>query len=320
MLKQFVNELQDKDKVSSLFLAKEKKIMHDKKGNSYISLRLSDKTGFVEARVWDNVQAVENTFQSGDLINVKGVVQIYQERKQIVVHKIIPVPQENIDWSNFIVESAQDPEDMFQQLSEIVNNMESNYLRPLLQATLSDSTIKELLIKAPAAKVIHHARKGGLIEHILSLCHLSKKVCAHYPQLNNDIIIFAAIYHDIAKIWELGVSNEGVKYTTEGQLIGHLVMGVELFEKKSSQILNFPGELKTICKHMLVAHHGKLENGSPKVPMILEAHVLWSLDDLDSRIDAIGALLTTTKDNTGWSSYSTTMERHFYFPNWEKLK
>lgn len=320
MQKQFVSELQDKDKVSSLFLAKEKKVLNDKKGNSYISLRLSDKTGYIDARIWDNVISLESAFQSGDLINVKGVVQLYQDRKQIVIHKVNPVPQEGIDWAFFIPQSDRSAEDMLIELNQIVDTVENRFIKQLLQNTVHDSTIKELLTTAPAAKSIHHAKKGGLLEHILSLCHLSSRVCENYKKLNRDILIFGSIYHDIGKIWELKILNEGIKYSTEGQLIGHLVMGVELIDKKTSQILGFPEQLKTICKHMVVAHHGKIENGSPKVPMMLEAHVFWALDDLDGRIDAISSLQNSSQENSGWSSFSPTFERHFYFPDWEKLK
>jgi 3'-5' exoribonuclease len=191
-----------------------------------------------------------------------------------------------------------------------------------LISTLEDPEMKPLILKAPAAKSIHHAWESGLIEHIVSICKLMNFIAGHYPHLNRDLLIFGAIYHDIGKIWELDLGS-GISYTTRGRLIGHLYMGAELVEKKASKILGFPEELKDILKHIVLSHHGKLEYGSPKRPKFLEAAVVAMIDDFDSKVSTITTLIENERQNSldSWSRYSEMFDRYFYIENLaEKFK
>ena len=310
MEKIFISQLQDKQSVSSIFLAKNKVSLKDKRGKSYVSFLLSDSTGDVDAKIWDNAEAFENTFQSGDIIFVKGLVQTYQNRKQFVVHKIERYEGE-IDIKDYIKSSALAPEDMYRDLLAEVEKFKNQPLQQLILDTLNDPTVKPLLMVAPAAKTIHHAKRGGLLEHILSISKLCRRVGEHYAQLDTEILIFGAIFHDIGKIWELQIDDRGISYTDKGRLLGHMALAVELVEKKCQKIFNFPESLKDICKHMILSHHGKQEYGSPKVPQTLEAYVLWMLDDLDSKVDAISAVLELPSGDGRWSQYSSLFERHF---------
>jgi len=310
MEKVFISQLQDKQAVSSTYLAKNKVVLRDKKGKNYLSFLLSDSTGDVDAKAWDNVDAIEGVFQSGDIIWVKGTVQVYQNRKQVIVHKIERYDGQ-VDLKDYIKSSDKNPEDNLQSLLQIVDGMKNEHLKQLTLDTLNDPTIKPLLLAAPAAKSIHHAKFGGLLEHILSVSRLTQLVSQNYPALNADLLLYGAIFHDIGKIWELKIDDGGIQYTDKGRLLGHMMMAVELIEKKTSRIFNFPEDLKDVCKHMILAHHGKHEYGSPKLPMTLEAYMLWMLDELDSKVDSIQTAMAIP-GGEGWSQYSTLFERHFY--------
>lgn len=310
MDKIFISDLQDKQTVTSTFLAKNKILLKDKRGKSYVSFLLSDSSGDVDAKIWDNVESLEGLFQSGDIILVKGSVQTYQNRKQFVVHKIERFEGE-VELKDYVRSSEQAPEDMYRDLISIVEKFSNQPLQQLILDTLNDPTVKPLLLMAPAAKTIHHAKIGGLLEHILSITRLCQLVASNYKNLNEELLIFGAIFHDIGKIWELKIDDHGISYTDKGRLIGHMSMAVELVEKKCQKIFNFPEGLKDICKHMILSHHGKQEYGSPKVPQTLEAYVLWMLDDLDSKVDAITHAMSLPTGDGSWSQYSALFERHF---------
>lgn len=319
MEKLFIADLQDKQILQSTFLAKNKTLLKDKKGNPYISLDLSDRSGTVDAKIWDNIERLNNTFESGDIVIVKGQVQLFQNKKQIIVHKIDPVRDENLNFSDYVGVVARDSEECLQELLQLVKQVESDWIRQVIESTLSDPQIKEKLLKSPAAKSIHHVQVGGLLEHILSISQLMVHLAQQYRQLNYDLLIFGAIFHDLGKIWELEWSPKGIRYTDKGRLIGHLVMSSELVEKKANQILGFPEDLKMVLKHIILSHHGQLEYGSPKVPMLLEAMVVWMVDDLDSKVDSISQILK--QDQSGdplWSAYNSLYTRHFFKNNFKK--
>ncbi len=316
--KLFVSDLKDKQILQSAFLAKNKTLLTDKKGNQYISLDLSDKSGSVDAKIWDNIEKMNNSFESGDIIMVKGQVQLFQNKKQVVIHKIDPI-KDQVNFQDFVGEIHQSPEEVLQELLQIVEKVESPHIKQLIKSTLEDPSIKELLLKSPAAKSIHHVKVGGLIEHILAISKLMEFIAHQYKQLNFDLLLFGAIFHDIGKIWELEWTNKGIRYTTKGRLVGHLVMSSELVEKKASQILGFPEDQVTLLKHIVLSHHGRLEYGSPKVPMLLEAYVVWMVDDLDSKIDSITQFLDQdTSGESSWTSFNQLYTRHFFKDNLKK--
>lgn len=311
MEKTFISDLQDKQVVTSTFLAKNKVLLRDKKGKSYLSFLLSDSTGEVDAKTWDNVEQIDGVFHSGDIVQVKGLVQVYQNRRQIIVHKL-ERHEGQVDLKDYIKGSDRNPEENLQELLQIIGTMKNAPLQQLILDTINDPTIKPLFLIAPAAKSIHHAKFGGLLEHILSVTKLTQLVCQNYPELNSDLLIYGAIFHDIGKIWELKIDDGGIQYTDKGRLIGHMVLAVELVEKKASRIFNFPEELKDVCKHMILGHHGKHEFGSPKLPQTLEAYMLWLLDEMDSKMDSLKSAMAVPGQNDGWSQFSTLFERHFY--------
>lgn len=310
--KRFVRELQDRETFSSVFLTRDKTIAVGKNGKPFMSVVLSDNSGSVDARVWDNVEHVADLFQSGDLVRVKGAVQIFQGRKQVVVHKLERVEPADHDMNDFLSKSAQAPEEMFQKLLAFVDLMQNPSLKQLTLDVLQDPEIRPKLLIAPAAKTIHHAYLGGLLEHILSICGIMKGLATHYGNLNLDYLLFGAIFHDIGKVWELQI-DQGISYTDKGKLIGHMVMAVELVEKKASRIFGFPDELKDLCKHIILSHHGRLEYGSPKTPAFLEAFIVAAVDDLDSKINTISQFIDGERGSgESWSRFNQMFERYFY--------
>lgn len=310
--KRFVRDLQDKETFSSVFLTRDKTVAVGKNGKPFMSVVLCDSTGTVDARVWDNVEYTADLFQSGDLVKVKGAVQIFQGRKQVVVHKLERVEPADHDMNDFLSKSAQAPEEMFQKLLSFVELIQNPSLKQLTLDVLQDPEIRPKLLVAPAAKTIHHAYLGGLLEHIVSICGAMKGLASHYGNLNLDYLLFGAIFHDIGKVWELQI-DKGISYTDKGKLIGHMVMAVELVEKKASRIFGFPDELKDLCKHIILSHHGKLEFGSPKTPAFLEAFIVAAVDDLDSKINTISQFIDGERGSgESWSRFNQMFERYFY--------
>lgn len=322
MEKQYIADLVDKDSVESLFYVREKKLQLGKNGRPYLNLQLSDKSGVIDARVWDRADDLSKIFEIGDVIQVKGQVQLFQNRPQLIVHKIELPKEIEINADDFLRSDAKNSaQEDYLGVLEFARSMANSHLNQLCLNTLQDPEIKGALMISPAAKSIHHAWKGGLINHIHSLCRLLDSIAKNYPQLNRDLLLYGAIYHDIGKIWELELAT-GIQYTDRGRLIGHLHMACELLDRKVGQILGFPDELADICKHIILSHHGKLEYGSPKRPKFLEAMVVAMADDLDSKISTLESFLQEERA-TGqkWSRFHPLFERYFLLDDMsEKLQ
>jgi 3'-5' exoribonuclease len=311
MEKQVVQKLQDKDAVDALFLVKEKHMGVGKNGRPFMSLQVGDSTGTMDARLWDRVDELSREFEVGDVIHIKGQVQLFQNRKQLVIHRLDRVDQSTINFEDFIPQASRNAEDMMAELIQIVRSMKNDHLRQLILDTLDDKEIRPRVLRAPAAKSIHHAWIGGLLEHILSICKIMEFMASHYKMLNRDLLIFGAIFHDIGKIWELSYDN-GIAYTDRGRLIGHMQIACELIDKKSSRILGFSEELRDICKHIILSHHGKLEYGSPKRPKFLEAMVIAMVDDFDSKVATLNTILNNERGSgEKWSRYNELFDRYF---------
>lgn len=315
----FVKDLQEKQVFTSVFLARDKALLTGKNGKAYISLFLVDNSGSLDARIWDNVDSVNELFQTGDIIRVKAQVQIFQNRRQAVIHRLERVSAEDYRMEDFTNTSRREPDEMMAELIKLAEALENPNIRQLTLDVLHDPEVRKRMLVAPAAKTIHHAYIGGLLEHVLSICGIMKALHAHYRLQNVDIkldyLIFGAIFHDIGKIWELDVTG-GISYTDRGKLIGHMVMAVELIEKKASRILGFPEPLKDLLKHIVLSHHGRLEYGSPKTPMFLEAFMVAAIDDLDSKINTIDGFVKSERQATvspdeKWSKFNQLFERYF---------
>ncbi len=314
MIKIFVKDIKDKDLVESVFLVRQKASPLAKNGKPYLALMLADKTGSLDGRMWDNVEGVLPTFQQDDFVRVKGVANLYQKRLQLVISQIEKITKKDVKIEDFLLSSQFDAEVMFKNLMMIVAGIKNKYIKQLITETLEDPEIKPRYMKCPAARSIHHAWVGGLLEHTLSICKIMLFMGTHYENVDVSLLIFGAIFHDIGKLWELDFDTN-TSYTNAGKLIGHLVMGAELVERKTKTIKNFPDDLKIVCKHIVLSHHGKLEYGSPKLPQTLEAYIVSSIDELDSKITALQTFMAGEKAKSAsasWSGYSSVFDRYFY--------
>ncbi|MEK2690061.1 3'-5' exoribonuclease YhaM family protein [Bdellovibrio sp. GT3] len=311
MDKKTVHSLQDKDTVEMLFLVKEKTVGVGKNGKPFMGLQLGDATGSIDARLWDRVEELARQFETGDVLKVKGLVQLFQNRKQLVIHRLERVENSEVNFEDFIPKAARETEDMLAELLQLVRSMRNDHLKQLVLDTLEDPEIRPRILRAPAAKSIHHAWVGGLLEHILSICKIMDFMGSHYPFLNRDLLLFGAIFHDIGKIWELSYDN-GVQYTDRGRLLGHMQLACELIDKKSARILGFSEELRDICKHIILSHHGKLEYGSPKRPKFMEAMLIAMVDDLDSKVATLKSIVDGERaSGEKWSRYNELFDRYF---------
>lgn len=298
-----VGSLVPNEVVTAQFLVIWKEIRHKKTGEPYLCLHLADRTGEIEAKMWDNVAEVMHTFEKDHFVKVKGAMQLYQNRVQFTVHRLRRLEDHEVDLADYFPCSERDPEEMFAELKSVISQVENAHLRALLNAIFSDGQICAKYKIAPAAKNIHHACRGGLLEHVLSLVKLCRFAASHYKNVDKDLLITGAILHDIGKIEELSYSRS-FGYSPEGQLLGHIVIGLRIVTAKIDALPDFPSKLRTLVEHMIISHHGEMEFGSPKVPAFQEALLLHYLDNLDSKMEAMRSALQRDRhvdgDFTGW--------------------
>ncbi len=319
--KLFVKDVTVSLQFEGTFLVSDKVQATGKNGKSYLSLKLNDLTGSLDARVWDQADVIGAKFADGDIIWVKAAAQEFQDRLQIVVQKAEMVDPSLIKIEDYIKPSKFQPHELLEKINILVAQIKSEYVKKIFELTFADKKTTDLFLRLPAAKSIHHAWIGGLAEHSLSVAELLLKCADHYKsqniELDQDLLIFGAFFHDFGKIWELELLSTGLtNYTDEGRMVGHLIMGVEWIDKLASQIPGFPNDLKLKLKHIIVSHHGKVEFGSPKTPVTLEALLVSQIDELDSRLSSIFHLIESEKNNSrnkgDWSKYSQLYERYFY--------
>jgi 3'-5' exoribonuclease len=322
---QFAKDLKDKDNVNSPFLIKFSAIAVGKTGKPFMNLVLMDKTGEIEARLWEDAERYAGQVVRDAFVQVEGRCQVYQGRRQVVVNRLQILREDEVEIKEYLAESEVDPEALYNQLLKYISSMQDPYYRALAEIVLKDDAdIVDRVKRAPAAKSLHHAYKGGLLEHVISITGILDNLANHYGKiLDRDLLFLGGFFHDIGKLWELSYDRV-TDYTTEGKLIGHLVMGVELVDRKIRELESQPGRLpgsfpeekKLLVKHLILAHHGQLEYGSPKRPKCLEALVVHMIDDLDSKVNSIRGLIEKDETPGRWTALSRQYERYFFKPDW----
>jgi 3'-5' exoribonuclease len=310
MKQSFVSDLTSEQSITTFLLVCEKEIRSTKEGKPYLRLELGDKTGTIESRMWDQIEAVSREVEREDIVKVQGRVEIYRGKPQFSVQQMRKAKPEEIDLADFLPSTKEDVEKLYQQLLAEAESIKNPWLKKLNASILSDSRVAPRYKRAPAAKVMHHAYLGGLLEHVVGLCGLAHQIAEHYPELDLDLLLTACILHDVGKLDEL-CYDRAIGYTTEGQLLGHIVMEIETVANGIEKIEGFPPALKTVVQHLLISHHGQYEFGSPKLPMIREALVFHYMDDLDSKLAAARAALATESGDEMWSAYSGALQRKF---------
>jgi len=305
----YINQLQPNQVVTSTFLVHTRDIRQKKTGEPYLSLVLADRTGEIDGKMWDNVAEVMDTFDRDDFVRARGVMQIYQGRPQFTIHKMARIADSDVDFADYFPCSQRDPEEMFAELRGVVTGIGNAHLKALLEHFINDERIARAYKIAPAAKNVHHAFLGGLLEHVLSMCALAKMTCGHYPWVDLDLVLSGAVLHDIGKISEL-TYERSFGYSTEGQLLGHIVIGLRMLADKIALVPDFPPSLRTLLEHLIISHHGELEFGSPKVPLFPEAMLLHQLDNLDSKMECMRAMIARDRQVDGcWTAWSGSLER-----------
>lgn len=309
----YLQDIKPGDKIASSFLVAEKNMAFSQKGSAYLNVRLKDKTGEIDGKVWDNAAALDQVFKKGDIVYMEGRAQTYRNALQISIITVKPCAPEDVDPSDYLPVSKIDSTAMFQDILAYIDAISSEPIKKLLTAFFYDEKTADLFRRAPAAKGFHHIYLGGLLEHTLSVVRLLDHAAKHYPPLNRDLLIAGGILHDIGKIYEF--SYDGlIAYSDEGRMIGHLVMGVEMIDKKIEAIPDFPVQLALELRHIILSHHGEFEFGSPKRPKTLEALVIHFMDDLDAKVNAFESFVAADAANadSDWTTYNRFFERYLY--------
>jgi 3'-5' exoribonuclease len=305
----YVSEIEPNRVITTSFLVQSKEIRQKKTGEFYLSLMLGDRSGELDARMFDNVSEVIDTFERDDFVRVKGLVQIFHNRPQMTIHKMRRMDDSEIDFADYFPASKRDPDEMWGELRGMVAAVRNPHLKALLDAMLDDEDVSRRFRRAPAAKQIHHAWLGGLIEHVLSLCTLARLIASHYPNVDFDLLLTGVVLHDIGKIYELNYER-GFSYSNDGQLLGHINIGMRMVGDKLRGIPEFPPRLRVLVEHMILSHHGQLEYGSPKVPQFPEALLLHYLDDLDSKMECMRAMVENDRQLEGcFTSFNNALSR-----------
>ena len=295
--------------VTSNFVVVSKQIKPKKTGEPYLALTLGDRSGHLEAKMWDNVEEVLTAFEQDDFLKIKGLVNKYRNRFQLTIHKLRKLGETEIDFSDYLPKTTRNIDELWQTLADFVASFQNLHLKCLVQAFMSDPEIAAAYRNAPAAKTLHHAYIGGLLDHVVSLFRSCDLVCRNYPQVNRDLLLTGVFLHDIGKTQELAY-NRSFSYTTRGQLLGHMVIELEMLQAKLALVPDFPAELKTLLEHLIISHHGQYEFGSPKLPMFPEALLLHYMDDLDSKMEAMRAHFEREADmESPWTSYNASLGR-----------
>ena len=295
--------------ITSSFVVASKQVKPKKTGEPYLALTLGDRSGLIEAKMWDNVEDCLNAFEADDFVKIKGLLNKYKNRFQITIHKIRKLGDTEIDFADYLPKTAKDIGELWQTLAGFVGTFQNPHLKALVEAFMADPEIGEAYRNAPAAKTLHHAYIGGLLDHVVSLCRSCDLMCRNYPQINRDLLLTGAFLHDIGKIHEL-TYNRSFSYTTRGQLLGHMIIELEMLQAKLALLPDFPNELKTLVEHLIISHHGEYEFGSPKLPMFPEALVLHYLDDLDSKMESMRAHFEREAGTeSAWAGYNASLGR-----------
>src|SRR5271166_6037498 len=295
--------------ITSFFVVASKQVKSKKNGDLYLSAILAVRSGQLQANMWDNVADALDAFEQDDFVKVKGIIHKYNGRWQLTMHKVRRLDEQEVEYSDYIAKTTKDIEQLWRTLGEFVESFQNPWLKSLVKEFMADEAIATAYKNAPAAKTLHHAFVGGLLDHVVSLFTLCDLAIRNYPQVDRDLLLTGAFLHDIGKVHELAYQRS-IAYTTKGQLLGHMIIELEMLHQKIARVPGFPDELKILIEHMIISHHGQYEFGSPKLPMFPEALMLHYLDDLDSKMESMRAQFEREAElDSPWTSYNPSLGR-----------
>lgn len=309
MKSHYVSGLQDGQAVTCSFLVREKEIRTSPRtGTSWLHLELADRTGSIPAKMWDNYSELATKFEQDDVVQVRGRVKLYKDQKELTIEQITPMAERDYDLADFLPSTKCDVDQLYSDLRAAIAEMKNPWLKQLLVSVIEDPAIAPRVKRAPAAMTMHHAYIGGLLEHMVGLIGLTRSVVEHYPELDGDLLLAGIVLHDIGKIDELSYIR-GIDYTTEGRLLGHIMIGAALVKEKIKAIPQFPEPLAVLVEHLILSHHGSMEFGSPALPQTREAVALHFLDDFDSKMAAMRATLESPSGAGEWTDRNPSLRR-----------
>jgi len=316
--KTFIGDLKVGDRFDDLFRVRAAREALTKAGKPYIILTVADKTGELSGNIWDNIDVLRGLCEIGDFLKIRGRVEEYNQRPQLRLESLERVAAQDVSLADFVVVSPRSRDEMAAELADTIASVKNPHLKKLLKYFYGgQGTMTQEITLAPAAKSFHHAYVGGLLEHILSMARLAELLAGHYPGLDHDLLVTAVLLHDMGKVKELKNPDGAIDYTDAGRLLGHISITFTMVGAAARRQKDFPEELLLQLQHCILSHHGRLEFGSPVLPMTVEAFLLSMIDDLDAKMNMFERLRRGKKDEgMGWTEYQRALERHLYI---EKL-
>ncbi|MCO6046736.1 OB-fold nucleic acid binding domain-containing protein [Aeoliella sp. ICT_H6.2] len=317
MSRRYATQLAHNEHVHQTFLASDKNLRPNRNGNYYLQLQLADRSGSIDSRLWNASEKDYKDFDNGDYVLVDGSTQLFQGNMQLIINSIRRARPDEVDEGDFMVRQPAEIDQYATRLAELLRGIKTPELKNLAECFLMDDEFMKKFTTAPAGMKNHHAYKGGLLEHVVSVMELVLLVAPRYPQIDEDKLLIGAFLHDASKIDELSYDRE-IGYTDEGQLLGHMVMAMSLLDSKIVEAERLSGEpfpkpLAIEIKHMIISHHGEYEYGSAKLPMTLEAVALHHLDNLDAKINSFGTLIADCPNSdSNWTQYFGNLGRKLY--------
>ncbi|MCG6156155.1 3'-5' exoribonuclease YhaM family protein [Rubinisphaera margarita] len=316
MARRFVNEISDGETIDEVYVLADKQLRANRNGDTYLLADLRDKTGSIHGLLWNINEEQVAHMQTGDYVRVRGKAQLYNGNLQMILSRVDVSPADGVDARDFQAGTNQNVEELFVRLSDFMESLSDPGMRQLMQCFLADESIVNQLKTAPAGVKAHHAYLGGLLEHIVTLMSAADRMVDLYPSVNRDLLLVGVFLHDLGKIRELGYDGTFI-YTDEGQLIGHLIIGVEILNEKLSEVADKGSPVKEEyvlrLKHMIASHHGAYEFGSPKLPMTPEAIVLHHLDNIDAKVNEFASMIDADPNrNSNWTAFSPRIDRKLF--------
>lgn len=320
MTRQFINTIQPQTSIDEVFRVTDKQHRANRQGNMYLLLQLSDRTGTISGMRWNADARIYESFQKGDFLRIQGAAQLHNGQLQLIVNQLQLVDPQELNPEDFDQLDRGHVEELWTELGEMIGSFQNEQLKSIGEAFYRDPHIERLFKIAPAGVKAHHAHPGGLLAHVSEMMKLAELISTRYQHINRDLLVLGAMLHDIGKLEELSFEGE-LTYSDPGQLIGHLVQGVQMLDRKVAEVEQQRGtpldkQLVWRLQHLIVSHHGQLEHGSPRVPMTLEAIVLHHIDDMDAKVNAATEYIRADRNNDSpWTAFNPTLGRKLYKPS-----
>jgi len=317
MSRRYVRELADGEAVAEVYLVAEKQLRASRNGSQFLQVDLRDRSGSITARMWNATEQHSQVFDAGDFLHVKGKIQLFQGLLQMVLNNFEKVEPNQVELTDFLPHTEHDVNKLLERLRGFLRRQSNPHLKALAECFLIDDELMRVFAKVPAGVRNHHAYVGGLLEHVVNLMEVADRLAPLYPGVDRDLLIMGVFLHDIGKTRELSCGR-GFTYTDEGQLVGHIVLGVEMLLEKVARAPDlsgepFPRELLWRLKHMIVSHHGELAFGSPVVPMTPEALALHHIDNLDAKVHwFVRDIREDQNPASAWTQFQTALGRRLF--------